>query len=1298
MTGNYSSSEIKKYERIIHLSDIHIRMNERHEEYRLCFKNLYTKLETYDKSTSIIVITGDILNERTGLSAETIILCTEFLKNLASILKTVMIAGNHDGYLNSSQKIDIISGILYDKEISNLYYLKQSGAYTFNNITFGVSSIFENIFIKASEIETENQIKVALYHGGVGNFKLQNLMIHKGEKTITDFEGYDYVLLGDIHHHQYLNDEKTIAYASSLICQTYGEVGDHGYILWDLENKKSEYIKILNDYDFKNGYLTQNILKIDNEIFELNNKEVIEEIKEYLPKRGRLQIYRDDTLDNLEMIKYLKNKLKNISIREHDNIVIKKNEKDIQLKYEINRKDIIKELLINKYKSIDEDIVQWIEDELKNNDKSVKSEYNTCELLKLKFSNLFIYGENNEIDMLKFNAKDIILINGKNSYGKSSIIDIIIFNLYDEYARDIGNIKKSKSGILNNSKNTGSSELLIKIGETLFLIEKIYKRKKDEIDISGTIYRLDDIDDVKIVHKNHKMNSNKIYEYNDVKYKLSAYLSGKSTTKEIERLLGKKENFMLINIMMQNDNISFKNKNQSERKKILTQLLDLEKYEKIRKDVNSRFLIEKTKKDELEKSIYGIDIIKLKQDYDKNIDNLNTFNKELLEYTTNLNKTIEIKDNLMLTYTKINEDKIKEEGRIQKEIDTINTENENNKKILKDLKLLLRDKFDDDDEKYDELNKKLQEKLIEKKTLYETNYTIDNIDIEINKLKENEEMYVKLKEEYENICNEYNIKKESLSNILNVLEYEKKSIKINDKTIKSINKEEELNKLKDVKNIKKKDLEHEINKIEIELVDIEKYILELNKNIDEEQNIDDLYLINETKRREFLKYEYEMESREKLLSELEKHEYNPECDKCMKNPKVIEMFNIKNELKILKENKEKILIDESINQRKEIYENNKKELNKFYKNRNDKSSSLKILNEDKINNDKIILDIDNKIKLLQITEKINNENKNLEIDKLKTMSENINKKMKIISMKINDKKDLENEKILIIKNEEMKKSNEKCDEEIQKINISILKFKEKEMLMKTINEKEILILNNNDKNIILLKKIDEINIEKKNIEQNKIIKQNTDELDKEIKTFNKEILSLEKDKMKKELENNILEVKISNYKQTREDININQKDYRRWECYNDVLDKNGISLYIINKYLEIITIGINKIIGTIINKRIELYELSDNIIINIYDNNNNVVDFVGGMEGFILDLSLKITLAKIMELSKCNFLFIDEGISSFDKDNLTHIDELFYFLNQHFDYIFLMSHIEQIKDYVSQKIMIINENGYSKIV
>jgi len=1309
MEINYSE-ELKTYEKIIHLSDIHIRMNERHEEYRQCFNELYKKLEIYNKNTSIIVITGDILNERTGLSAETIILCTEFLKRLASILKTVIIAGNHDGYLNSSQKIDIISGILYDKEITNLYYLKYSGIYTFNNLSFGVTSIFEDNFIKAEQIEDVNQIKIALYHGSVGNYKLQNLMISKGEKTIEDFKGYDYVLLGDIHHHQYLNDEKTIAYASSLICQTYGEVGDHGYILWDLVNKNSEYIKIYNDYDFKNGYLKEDKIKIDEKIFDLED---IIGIKEYLPKRGRLQIYREDTTENRDKIKYLKNKLKNVSIKEQDVKVLGKNEKDIRLKYEIDRKEIIRELLNKKHKNVDESIINWIEDQLKNNDKSINNEYNTCEFLKLKFSNLFIYGENNEIDMLNYNTKDIILICGKNSYGKSSIIDIIIFNLYEEYARDIGNIKKAKSGILNNGKDEGWSELLIRIGETMYLIEKVYKRKKNEIETTGVIYRLDDMDDVTVVHKNHKMNSTKVYEYNGTKYKLTAYLGGKSVTKEIERLLGKKDNFMLINIMMQNDNISFKNKNQSERKKTLMQLLDLEKYEKIKKEVSSRYLEEKVKKEKLQNITKDVDIMTLEEQNKINGLEILKLKDNIEKYNEQMNIMLKNKEELMLNYTKINEDKIKEEPKIKKEIEKIIHKNIDNENKIKKLNRTF-ENYEitkvKDNEKYDELNKELQKKLTEKKTLYETKNNIDTIDFEINKLEVNikdiekqEEKYVKIKEEYEDICKEYNSKKELLNNILNVLEYEKNKIKIVDKVIDKIKKKEELNRLKEGKKILIENDEKEMGKIKDELEELEKNVIYLNKSI-EDNDINELFIINENKKRELQKIEDMIKSKTKILDELETHEYNPDCEKCMKNPKVIEMFNIKEDIKTLNEQKGLINIDKTIDEKKEIYEKNKMELNKCYKNINEKGGNLKVLNENKINNEKYLMDVENKIKLIEINEKINSEKNNLDIDGLMRDSENIDKKMEIILKKIESKKDLENklrdlenDKILIIKNEEMKEYNEKVESEIKIIKKEMEELKNKIEGDKSINEIE----NEKKLNIILLdklnKELDEIKIYRGNIEENKLIKNKTNELETELKEKGKEILSLEKELTKKEIEYNNLINNISSYKKNMGEIKDNEKIFKSWEYYNEVVDKNGIPLYIINKYLEIITKGINKIIGTIINKRIELYEMSDNVIINIYDGENKIVDFVGGMETFILDISFKITLSKIMELSKCNFLFIDEGISSFDKDNLTNIEELFYFLNQHFDYIFLMSHIEQIKDYVSKKIMIKNEDGYSKI-
>jgi DNA repair exonuclease SbcCD ATPase subunit len=89
---------------------------------------------------------------------------------------------------------------------------------------------------------------------------------------------------------------------------------------------------------------------------------------------------------------------------------------------------------------------------------------------------------------------------------------------------------------------------------------------------------------------------------------------------------------------------------------------------------------------------------------------------------------------------------------------------------------------------------------------------------------------------------------------------------------------------------------------------------------------------------------------------------------------------------------------------------------------------------------------------------------------------------------------------------------------------------------------------------------------------------------------------------------------------------------------------------------------------------------------------------VGGRESFVLDIAFKIVLAKIAHLPKSNFIFIDEEISVFDKEHLNNITDLFSYLNNYFDYVFLMSHIEEIKDYVSKKIYIKrNEYGCSVI-
>ncbi len=88
---------------------------------------------------------------------------------------------------------------------------------------------------------------------------------------------------------------------------------------------------------------------------------------------------------------------------------------------------------------------------------------------------------------------------------------------------------------------------------------------------------------------------------------------------------------------------------------------------------------------------------------------------------------------------------------------------------------------------------------------------------------------------------------------------------------------------------------------------------------------------------------------------------------------------------------------------------------------------------------------------------------------------------------------------------------------------------------------------------------------------------------------------------------------------------------------------------------------------------------------------------LGGRETFIFDIAFKIILSKIGELPRSNFLFIDEGISVFDVNNLSGIGELFNYLNINYQYVFLISHLEQVKDMVNKIIYIKNDGTCSKI-
>jgi len=1281
--------ELPNYKYIIHISDIHIRLNYRHDEYREVFNNLYKNIDDkcLNYEETLIVFTGDLLHDKTTLTSEAIILCTQFLTNLAARFKTIIIAGNHDGYLNTSEKIDMITGVLHGKDIKDLYYIKKNKIIQFKNIVFGINSVFEENIIPSSELDKyieltnvpENRlIKIALYHGMIGTAKLQNLYESKGGLSVEDFKGYDYVLLGDIHRHQYLNEEKTIAYASSLISQNFSENDQyHGYILWDLENKSSTFEIIKNEHAYKKCTLSKTILTVDDKTFDILTE--VEQLKEYLPKKGRVQVILENIHDDMENIKYLKNKLKDIYIVEINNVLTKYKENKKENIIYINRKDIIRTILkVRHNKDVNQDIIDWIDNELNNNDTKVKKENEKFELLKINFSNLFVYGENNEIDLTKMDSHDVVLICGKNSYGKSSLIDIIVFNLYNDYAREVSSqIKKGESGIINNNKKEGYSEILIKINKIMYIIRRDYKKnKKDLVDTDSYLYKLienENYDETMEINKKHKNNKIDIYLYKNIEYRKKLISTDTGVNKEVINMLGSRDNFILMNLMLQHDNITFKNKNQNERKAILYKLLDLEKYEKMRGEIDDERKKNNREYESLNNELINIDYVNLIEQNILDIDKLELFKNRNIELELRIDYLSNNINNLNKEYIKLefNEETMTEEQLIS-QMDIMR------KNILENEKII--NKLEEDNLLINDDN--LEDLILQKKNI--PNHLIqmskEEIIIELTdateKLSKKDSIlteYNTIKDQFENIEYINNKYLKELNEKLSIFKYEKNNISINN-TDKEILQNDIIYLYKILDNINltvtdnllinKKDL---LNSIMDNISIIEEEI-----NIYEKDNIEEKYLNNEIVREKIKQSRNQLEINKKMYDDLKNYEYNPLCEKCMKNPKVIQLLELEDNIMQIRIVIETHLseIDKNIDDKKNHHEILKKDLNNKYKEMNKLNIEIRDIEQNVVLNKQKVENINKRIRIIELDNLIiKTEN---EINSVNNPFMNKKEEYELI---LNNIIELEN------RYEQLKNIYDIIDHN-KLLDSKINSIKKKQRNNVDIKKLKDYIVSSNEKIRILT--------------NNMLIKNILEKDTKELKELNDEYKQLCINKVKLDNKLEIDKNTIIKYEKNKELLKILEINKTKYEYYRDVLDKDGISLYIVRHYLKTITNGINEIIGGIINKRVEIYEENEKIMIDIWGNENKVVT-LGGMETFILDIAFKIVLSRISEISEGNIIIIDEGISALDKEHISNIEELFVFLNKYYEKIFLMSHIEEIKDKVNSKIYIKKDGCYSKI-
>lgn len=573
--NNDDKTVIKK---IFHMSDLHIIKNKEScvDSYRIVFEHVNKLLQRQKEKGNdfVVVITGDLLHYSNRIDSLTNIFLFHFLKNLLSNCPVFIISGNHDINMNNP-KIDILTSILlpHSKQnsnsyycdgvpypyleckgpLANLYFLRHTGFYLYANLLFNVKSLIDIHDYPADEILSLDCLgdlniskrrskffrTISLYHGLVVNDEsspdLKSLGIHT-KKFTTDF-----VMLGDCHRHRFLQD-KSIAYAGSLIAQNFKE-GEypHGIVKWNLFNKeKTKFIEIKNPYHFVTIHI-KNGTMIDTDIPPKPLIRFILENSNLTQCNRILKKIKED--HDVCRVKIISNSILNKII---DNINYT-GDHTKQIKTFLIQKNVHTEQ-INEILALHENVKR---NTLVDNDQTIQNR--SWRIKKLTFCGIMNFKEHNVIDFEKYQRHTLLFIEGRNNFGKSSIVDIILFSLFEKFER--GHNKE----LINKKSNQMYCSILINVENTDYLIIRTGTKSDKGITF-----------DVKFCSIKHNKERN-LTESNK-----------RETNQKIVEIVGNYDDFLTSYILLQDppSYYDFTKMTSLQKKEYLTYILELNVYDK----------------------------------------------------------------------------------------------------------------------------------------------------------------------------------------------------------------------------------------------------------------------------------------------------------------------------------------------------------------------------------------------------------------------------------------------------------------------------------------------------------------------------------------------------------------------------------------------------------------------------------------------------------------------------------------------------------------------------------------------
>jgi DNA repair exonuclease SbcCD ATPase subunit/DNA repair exonuclease SbcCD nuclease subunit len=575
--------------KIAHIADTHIKNLKYHEDYRACFDQMYEILQ--EQEVDYIVHCGDIAHTKTQISPEFVEMASGFFGSLANIAPTYIILGNHDGNLKNSSRQDAITPIVQALDHPGIHLLKNAGEVVVDDdITLNVLSVFDRD--NWTEPTDPGKINIALYHGAISNCQTDaGWTMEHGEDNLSIFEEFDFAMLGDIHKRQFLDKEKRVYYAGSTIQQNHGEEDNKGFSVWTINSKDDwniEHFSLQNPRPFVTVELTRTG-KIPR--------------KATVPAKARLRLVSDNNLPLDVMRKAVdvaKHKFKPESISFLNRAAGKRG--DVEeltdgLGMQNLRDPEVQQELISEYLKdyqVKSDTLSTIYELNSKYNQQVEAKEDISRninwaLANFEWSNLFNYGEDNSINFQNING--ITGIFGKNFSGKSSVIDAILFTMFNTTSKN----ERKNVNVVNQNRDWGEGKLVISIDEKTYTIHrkvtKYVKKGKEgesieaktELDFSVYDAVLDETTSLNGTTRNQ-------------------------TDANIRRQFGSIDDFLISSMSSQHGALDFINEGSTKRKEIIAKFLDLQFFDKKFKfakedSISSKALVKKLEGRDYEKEI-----------------------------------------------------------------------------------------------------------------------------------------------------------------------------------------------------------------------------------------------------------------------------------------------------------------------------------------------------------------------------------------------------------------------------------------------------------------------------------------------------------------------------------------------------------------------------------------------------------------------------------------------------------------------------------------------------------------------